>query len=136
MGRPKAIDEITLQKLEGAFANGAIDIQACFIANICEQTLYNYQNEHPEFLGRKNALKDMIAYQAKANIKQSLLADDEKLKIETSKWYLERKNKKEFGNNVDLTTDGKELPSPIISLKDYVQRDNGNSEDSKTSEED
>ena len=131
-GRPKSIDEITLQKLEGAFANGATDVQACFLANICTATLYNYQNEHPEFIERKQALKDMIAYQAKANIKQSLLADDEKLKIETSKWYLERKNKKEFGNNVDITSDNK--PLPIINIQD-VQTNLGNEQDNKVEQE-
>ena len=124
VGRPTIMDEITLQKLEGAFANGATDIQACFIANIGTSTLYNYQTEHPEFVERKQALKDMIAYQAKLNIKQSLLADDEKLKIETSKWYLERKNKKEFGNNVDLTTDGEALQPVLVKFLNEEQPDN------------
>ena len=129
MGRPKVIDEITLQKLEGAFANGATDEEACFVANISPGTLYNYQKQNPDFLQRKEGLKNMLKYQAKANIAESLRNNK---KLEDSKWYLEKKCKKEFGNNLDITTDGKELPQPIIPLNDYVQRNDINEENKET----
>jgi hypothetical protein len=109
-GRPSVITEEVLQKLEEAFLNGATDRQATFLANISEGTLYNYIKENPEFGERKELLKQMTSYQAKANITESIRKN---IKIEDSKWYLERKNKKEFGNNVDLTSDGEAL-QPIL----------------------
>ena len=33
---------------------------------------------------------------------------------DSAKWWLERRKKKEFGNNVDVTTNGKDLPTPIL----------------------
>lgn len=109
VGRPTVMTEEVIAKLEDAFSNGATDLQACFLANISKDSLYRYIQDNPEFSDRKEALKDMVAYQAKTNIRLSLLADDEKLKIETSKWYLERKDK-EFKPKSDITTDNKPMP--------------------------
>jgi len=36
----------------------------------------------------------------------------------------------------DHTTDGKEMPAPIIKLNDYVQRNDSNSEDTEPKQED
>ena len=96
-GRPPVVDEITLQKLEEAFSNGATDLEACFIAKISKSTLYNYQEEHPDFLERKQALKDLIKYQARKNIKEKVFDGD----VETSKWYAERKMKDEFSQKIE-----------------------------------
>ena len=89
IGRPLSIDDITLKKLEDAFSNGATDVQACFLADISGQTLYNYQKAHPDFIERKQALKDMIAYQAKIKIKQAITEDKNSL---TAQWYLDRRD--------------------------------------------
>lgn len=90
VGRPTIVDEMALQKLEEAFANGATDEQACFIANISTSTFYNYQDKYPEFVERKEALKNMIKYQAKIKVKEAILNED---KPDTAKWYLEKKDK-------------------------------------------
>lgn len=106
VGRPTVMDEITLQKLESAFSNDATDEQACFLANISEATLYNYQKEHPEFIERKKALKKMITYQAKVNIKNKIIEGD----IETSKWILPKREKEDYSERQELTgKDGKDL---------------------------
>ena len=112
VGRPTVITEEVLQKLEEAFLNGASDRQATFLANISDGTLYNYIKDNPEFGERKELLKQQIAYQAKCNIAEAIRSNK---KIEDSKWYAERKIKKEFGNNVDITSDNK--PIPIIPIK-------------------
>lgn len=132
VGRPTVMTKDTLRILDDAFANGASDLQACFIAKISSESLYAYQREHPEYTERKQALKDMIKYQAKTNIRQSLMADDEKLRIETSKWYLDRRDK-EFKPKSDITSDDK--PLPIINLNQDVQGNDSNTEDSSTTQE-
>ena len=102
---------MTLRILDEAFANGATDIQACFIAKISTESLYAYQREHPEYTERKQALKDMIAYQAKQVVKEDIMNS----KTETAKWYLERKDK-EFKQRTDITTDDKSLTVNLDSI--------------------
>lgn len=124
-GRPTVMDEMTLYKLEGAFADGASDEMACFLANISEATMYNYQKEHPEFLERKRFLKDQVKFQAKKNIREKIANGD----IETSKWFAERKMKDEgFSVRTEITgADGKDLISREeverrIKNLDYVEQ--------------
>lgn len=130
VGRPTVMTEEVIAKLEDAFSNGATDLQACFLANISKDSLYRYIQDNPEFSDRKEALKDMVAYQAKTNIRLSLLANDEKLKIETSKWYLERKDK-EFKPKSDLTTDNKPLPL-LGGQSNVLSTDNSNNQTPET----
>lgn len=116
-GRPTIMDELTLQKLEEAFSNDATDVQACFLANISPATLYNYQKEHPEFLERKKALKEMTVYQAKINVKNKVMEGD----IETSKWLLPKREKERYSERHEVTgKDGKDLPTPLLA---YVRDD-------------
>lgn len=112
VGQPTKMTEATLKLLDECFANGATDIQACFIANISTQTLYNYQHEHPEYVERKQALKDMISYQAKIKVKSAIDNED---KPDTAKWYLERKDK-EFKNKQDLTSNDEQLQPVLVKF--------------------
>ncbi len=121
-GRPTVFDEITLQKLEIAFSNDATDEQACFIANISPSSLYNYQKEHPEFLERKRALKAMMSYQAKSNLKELIYSQEkelEKERIEASKWILPKKEKGDYSERSEITgKDGKDLIVNVVKYGD------------------
>lgn len=64
-GRPPAITEVTLAKLEAAFMYGCSDGEACLYAGIYPSTLYHYQKDHPEFKERKDLLKKMPFLQAR-----------------------------------------------------------------------
>jgi hypothetical protein len=97
-GRPSVITEDILRKLEEAFSVGATDIEACFLANISKTTLYDYQKKNSEFTERKEALKDMLKYQARVNVSKEI----NKGNLEASRWYLERKAKEEFSSRQDL----------------------------------
>jgi len=57
-GRPTIMTESTIQKLEQAFLMGCTDLEACLFADISKSTLYNYQEQNPEFVERKAALKE------------------------------------------------------------------------------
>lgn len=128
IGRPTVFDEMTLQKLEGAFVDGASDELACFLAEISESSLYNYQKEHPEFLERKKYLKEQTKFQARKNIREAVKEGD----LETTKWFLERKDK-EYKPKSDVTTDDK--PIPIYGSRSTISRHPSDSEDIPAEEE-
>lgn len=67
-GRPDKITYTTLQKLKVCFAVGMTDEFACYYCGISKSTLYNYQNENPEFMEEKDILKQSITLHSKFNI--------------------------------------------------------------------
>ena len=68
VGRPTKITPETLKKLEQAFLLGCSDKEACLFSNISHQTLYNYQEKHPEFVERKTLLKENPVLQARKSL--------------------------------------------------------------------
>lgn len=132
-GRPTKMTEETVNKLEEGFTMGFTDEEACLYANISKVTLYEYCKKNPEYTNRKEELKNHPKILAKRNIYNSL--KDSK-KTDDSKWYLERRSKKEFGNNIDLTTDGKELPTPIYGGQSKIQGHESDTEDIQPDKED
>ena len=117
-------ETMVLQKLEEVFAIGGTDTEACFYAGIGTSTLYEYQKDNPEFVERKEALKEKPILKARQTVVKSLDNPDMALK------YLERKRKAEFSLRVEQTgADGKDLPTPIIMVnRNDVQGDNSISE--------
>lgn len=109
VGRPSVMTDIVLSKLEEAFAYGASDSEACFYANISHQTLYDYQKKHPEFIERKEALKEQPILQARETVVKSLT--DPK----NAQWYLERKRKAEFSPRTESEVT---VGDPIKALLD------------------
>lgn len=108
-GRKTIMTPVVIAKLEEAFAWGCTDIEACLWAGIDKSTLYNYQEKNPSFVDRKESLKETPILQARKTV-VAAVEKDPKIAMD----YLSRKAKKEFGNNVDVTTDGKALPMPIL----------------------
>lgn len=100
-GRPRSITESVLDKLKQAFSVGATDLEACAVAGISKDTLYNYQKENPRFLEQKQKLKTMPTYAAKIAVVEKLYHKD----IDTSKWYLERRSP-EFSNKQKIEHSG------------------------------
>lgn len=110
-GRPTDMTPNTIKKLEEAFALGCSDGEACFYADISKQTLYNYQKKHPEFVDRKEALKQRPVLMARQQLVKGL-KDNPELSLK----YLERKLKSEFGLRHEITgKDGQPLtPTSIV----------------------
>lgn len=109
IGRPPVIDENVLKQLEDLFSSGATDREACFLANISQQTLYNYQKEHPDFIERKEALKDMPKYKAKKVVIKAIESGDK----QQANWYLDRKDP-EYKPKQDITTKDKPLTEDSV----------------------
>ena len=113
MGRPQAIDENVLRKLEDAFFRGLTDEMACFQADISPSTLYKFCQENPDFAERKEALKQQVKARARLNISEAIEAKN----LPLSQWYLERKDR-EFNEKkeVDVTTKGEKISMPSLAL--------------------
>jgi len=94
MARPTVFTKQILQKLDEAFALGCSDEEACFFADISPSSLYNFQNEKPEFLERKQQLKLKPILRAR----QIVIKAMEKNPSLAFK-YLERKCRDEFGSD-------------------------------------
>ena len=126
-GRPTVMTPEVIGKLEDAFSVGATDLEACFVAGIGKDALYDYQKKHPEFSERKEALKKMVNYKAKKVISGAIESGDKT----QANWWLERKGKDDgFSSRTELTGgDGKDLPSPIMMIERDVQGDDSDNQD-------
>ena len=97
-GRPTSMTPETIAKLDEVFSIGGSDEEACFYANIGKTTLYNYQQEHPEFVERKEALKERPVLKARQTVVQKLGES-----YSNAMDYLSRKRKLEFSARSELT---------------------------------
>lgn len=87
--------ENVVNKLEEAFLMGCTDLEACLFADISKQTLYNYQEKYPEFVDRKQALKQNPVRLARGVILGALENKD----IHTAHKVIDRKE----GSKVAIT---------------------------------
>jgi hypothetical protein len=94
-GRPTKMTPETIGKLEEAFSMGCTDLEACLFADIEKTTLYKYQQDHPEFINRKEKLKENPVLKARQTILDNL--EDPT----NARWYLERKKKDEFSQRTE-----------------------------------
>jgi len=120
MGRPTVMTPAVLDKLRQAFLFGATKEEACAFADIGQETLYDYLKRNPEYSNTIEKYKKEPILKAKVTVVREL--DDPK----NAQWYLERRAK-EFKPKSDITSNNKELPTPILSTIEVidVQTDNG-----------
>lgn len=74
-----------------------------------------------------------------AEKKSGAYSQNQRLKVDTRKWYLSKVLPKKFGDKLDLTSAGEVLPAPIFDInviKPDVLPDHGNEKDSETDEAD
>lgn len=95
-GRPRVMTKDVIQKIEQVAAVGGSVEEMAMFADISAQTLYVYLKEHPEYSERIEALQEKPILKARNTIIKDLDTP------ETSKWYLERKRRKEFGPKLDI----------------------------------
>lgn len=117
IGRPTVCTPEVIHSLKQAFSIGSTDIEACAYAGISEKTLYNYCNEHPEFLQEKEALKRHPILKAK-----KMVYDNIEKNVAVAQWYLEKKCRKEFGNALDVDLKIKEKPDLSMLSADTIKQ--------------
>lgn len=108
-------EAMVLQKLEEVFAIGGTDLEACLYADISKTSLYNYQQDHPEFVERKEKLKERPILKARQTVVKSLDTP------QGAQWYLERKKKLEFASRTELT--GKEGNAIDVNILTQEEKD-------------
>ncbi len=118
-GRKTIMTDVVVQKLEQAFTYDMTDIEACLYAGICRSTLHNYQKANPEFVDRKEILKNSVAIKAKTNLAKSINDGD---KVDT-KWWLERKRKDEFSLKHEHEISGDFTLNVITGINDSPNTD-------------
>lgn len=129
-GRPTVVTEKVLDIMENVFAIGGSDEEAYSQAGIAKKTFYNYQLKHPEFREKKFQLKKLPTVVARRAI-----YDDLK-NVDTAKWYLERKQRKEFSTRTEHQHGG-DKDNPINFTYEQAQRiiDRRAKSDTNSSEE-
>lgn len=117
-GRPSVMTKDTLQKLESAFLFGFSDREACLYAEIAPATLYKYCKENTGFSERKELLKEQPKMRAKIKVVQAIEKGDTKM----ARWYLERKDKEEFGTTQAIELSGGiDLGGAAQEIDDFIQ---------------
>ncbi len=105
-GRPTVMTPIVIAKLEEAFSLGCSDREACFFADISCQALYNYQLKNPEFVERKENLKERPVLLARACVVKALQAGELEGNAALAKVgldYLSKKKRDEFAERRETT---------------------------------
>lgn len=103
MARPTKKTEEVIRKIEEVAAlDGSVEEMA-YYAGVHVDSVYAWMKEDPEFSDRIKALRERPILKARQTVVKSLEDPANAFK------YLERKKRKEFGNSVDVTSDGKPL---------------------------
>lgn len=97
-GRGLEMTQEEIDRLEYAFSCGCPVTEACLFAKVNRATFYNYCNRNKGFMDRMNELRDKPVLKARLTISKNL--DDPKV----AQWLLERKLKKEFSAQVDISS--------------------------------
>lgn len=119
VGRPTVMTPEVIEKIEEELKNGATLQQAAFLANITLKTLYNYFHTEPDFKERCELLQNLVSYRARKNIKEKI----EKGDIDTSKYWLDRKDK-EFKPKGDLTSDNEAIQPVLVKFLNGEPKNN------------
>lgn len=101
----------TIKKLEEAFLIGCTDVEACLVAGINKATLYRYQNEHPDFIERKETLKKTPTYRARLTVVNDIATNPD-----MAMKYLERKENTEFSTKQDINNTHTFTQMPSIKI--------------------
>ena len=114
-----------LQKLDEAFAIDSSVEEACFYANISPSLYYVWVKDNPELLERFDRLRNKPVLLARQTVVKKIPES-----YANAIDYLKRKKKLEFGDNMDVTTGGKEIP-----LFNYVRDNIGNNKNTEPNQE-
>ncbi len=92
-GRPTVFDYDAVRKLEQAFAIGCTVEEACTVSGVSRSAYYKRLEVDEQFMDKMERAKLFTTIQARHTVCLAIKNGD----IDTSKWYLERKLREEFG---------------------------------------
>jgi hypothetical protein len=105
--------------------------EMAFYANIHRATLYRWLEEDKEFSDRIRELRQTPFLLARKTISDAI-----KVNPQYAFEYMKRKARKEFGDNVDLTTKGEKVIPILGGQSQNVHNDNGDQTPITTEEKD
>lgn len=108
VGRPSLDTPEVRRKIEEAAALDASVEEIAFYADISRDTYYEILKKDPKFSDRVKALRNRPVLLARQTINKKMGES-----YANAVDYLKRKKRLEFGDNIDMTTQGKKLPTPI-----------------------
>jgi len=92
IGRPPAIKEDTVRKLEVCLASGYSITTACYFSGVSRSTYYEYLAMDKDFSDKMRMAEEASTFRARQVILQAIDSGD----IKAAQWWLERKAKSEF----------------------------------------
>jgi len=140
-GRPSEYTKETADKICHQLSEGISLRTVCLADDMPDkQTVFSWMRKYPEFLDQyaraKEESADAMAEDVLAIADESendwidkqfgkttvRVIDNEavqrsKLRVDTRKWLMSKMKPKKYGEKLDLTSDGKALPSPIYNGK-------------------
>ena len=115
-GKYTKLTDDTIRLLEEAFAIDCPITEACLFADISTPTYYAWIKDNPELEKRFNELRERPFLKARKTIMKGIGEN-----YNNAMDYMKRKKKKEFGDNIDLTSKGEKV-IPIYGGQSNVSR--------------
>ena len=128
VGRKETITPELRDRILAFFKMGLDDEEVCEQTDIAPSVLYAYQNRHPDFLEKKRLAKTNLVARARRELFAGLQSEDEKIRIDTAKWVLERKKKAEFSTRQEITGEDGEAINPVINILPIEVKHDDNSD--------
>jgi arylamine N-acetyltransferase len=95
-GRPTVINKATVQKLEQALKDGFSVARACSLSGISRSTYYAHLQTDTDFMDKMELSQAWATERAKQVVIQAIDKGD----LKAAQWWLERKSRSEFSNNL------------------------------------
>lgn len=145
-GRPTDFTQSLVDEICNRLATGESLRSVCRDEKMpCGQTIFNWFRTQKGFVEQyarakqesADALAEEIVDIADDSLKESKTGDAKRagakvqamrLRVDTRKWIMSKMKPKKYGDKLDLTSDGKVLPSPILG--NVIQSNNSNKKDS------
>ena len=128
VGRPTEKTPEIIRKIEEAAAMDCSIEEMALLANIHRATLYRWLKEDDEFSDRIAELRQTPFLLARRTVIKGIGE-----KYDNAMDYLKRKKKKEFGDNVDITSGNK--PLPILTLSNEIRTDDSDKQNNSVEKE-
>jgi hypothetical protein len=128
-GRPTIDTPLTRQKIEEAASLDASVEEIAFYAGISRETYYQIIKKDKAFSDRILALRQRPVLKARQTVVQSLSDPQNAFR------YLEKKRKVEFGNTVDVTSNGESVAPRILQIivnRPNERKETGNKSNGET----
>lgn len=136
-GRPTLLDEHLFRKIRELVLDGNNLRQVSEALEIPYATMRDWEYEnYKSFSDKMLSYKhERMLLKAESNVEVLMSAEDDRVKLDASKFTLEALNKKFYSKRVEQTgADGKELPTPILNA--YVLNNDKSQENITNEQED